>query len=330
MDSMAFDQKPVKMLPRVTLPFVHERPRRYYTPRETQAKLIVACLDGWLLTVEPRPIQGQQLRLHLFNPITRATIALPPRPPTLPKPIPSMDEIRNAIITSSPDNVHVDCHVIVIFYSSWPQLAWCKVLGKGCGWKFSSHEIFESRDTVRHMSYFGETLYAMDSTNVYVVRDLIVKSRHRKPSVRTVSLSSLCDHLSEGYFQLAPDLLGQLLIIWKYGKSVHKLVVSSSGDYEWEKVKSLDGFAVFLGAHQSFSLPASDGVIANRIYCPGFVVNLEFGCSARYSLPNDLINPNDLIDWRSSWFLPMLRDVIGGINVCDSNRFQALLSMEDD
>ncbi|CAN0879618.1 hypothetical protein LINGRAHAP2_LOCUS13170 [Linum grandiflorum] len=298
-------KRPIDTLPRVTLPIV-QPPRSLYRKREIEEKHLLACLDGWLLIADPRPTRRRrclqlhlQLQLHLLNPITRATIALPRRPHLLTKLLSSRDDIVKAVLSSSPDNVHVDCHVIVLLKSS-PYLAWCKVLGEGRGWKLLTNEIFETEPI--DVSYYGETLYVVDFENVYVVRDLVVTSSRRKPSVGTVSLSPLpTKQLLD--FELATDLAGQLLIIWNLGKLVYKLVASnsnSSGNYKWEKVTSLDGYAVFIGKHQSFSLPVSDddnnGIIANRIYSPRGMLNLECGCFTEFSSPSG-----------EFWFLPMPR-----------------------
>ncbi|CAN0879633.1 hypothetical protein LINGRAHAP2_LOCUS13181 [Linum grandiflorum] len=216
----------------------------------------------------------------------------------------------------------------------------------------------------------------MDHENVYVVRDLIVTSSHRNPSVRAVSLPVKYGLDSRPYC-LAPDFAGQLLIICgkfleSVYKSVHKLFVGNNGDYKWEKFKSSDGYALFVDEHQSFSLPASDDdhnngvIIANRIYYTGGVSNLEFDCFGRI-----FADRCEGMKRGPFWFLPMTRDVIGehmksekGVGtrnsksnvfsywtvdefykeelVADSkvsvdedmkkntNRFQALLSTEDD
>ncbi|CAN0879621.1 hypothetical protein LINGRAHAP2_LOCUS13172 [Linum grandiflorum] len=351
--SNPFRRRSTEILPRVNLPIVHyPRSSEYHDGwnRIVQSEEIhiVACLDGWLLIADPRTTSGRlyhQLELCLFNPITRATIALPDRPPTMAKLLSSRDDIIKAVLSSSPDNIHVDCHAIVLLKST-PYLAWCKVLGEGRGWKLLSNEIFETG--LMDVSYYGETLYVRDSRNVYVVRDLIVASSHGKHSVRAVSMPSL-----QYYCRMAPDLAGQLLMIF-FRESVHKLVVSSSGDYEWEKLKSLDGYALFVGSHQSFCIPASDDhnrvVIANRIYSPSCVSRSDNGCSAYY-----YIYTTDCLIKSSFWFLPMPRDVIGehirseeGVSmsnckykykgfsywtdskVFEGNRFQALLSTEDD
>ncbi|CAN0879622.1 hypothetical protein LINGRAHAP2_LOCUS13173 [Linum grandiflorum] len=336
------------MLPRVSLPVVHHRRSRYrYELYEIKEEHIVACFDGWLVITNPRPTRGLQLpfQLHLLNPITRATIALPllhSRSVRI-RPRSAIDDIIKAVLSSSPDNVQVECHIIVLFSN---YLAWCKVLGEGRGWKFFGNEIIFKTEPM-DVSYYGETLYVWDYHNVYIVRDLIVTtSSDRNSSVTAVSVPKL-NPFNRPFYRLAPDLAGQLLIIDETGQYMHKLVVSSSGDYEWERVTRLDGYAVFMGTHQSFSLPASDdrnGVfIANRIYFPSRVLNLDSGCFAPFP---------DLIKSCYFWFLPMQRDVIGehmksekgfsywsedderwlmiDSSVCEDNRFHALLSTEDD
>ncbi|CAN0879630.1 hypothetical protein LINGRAHAP2_LOCUS13179 [Linum grandiflorum] len=311
-------RRPINMLPRVRLPIVG---RDFsYQGNEMEVEHIVASLYGWLLIANPRLTSSyrcQQLQLYLLNPITRALVALPRRPPTLALLLSSRNDIIKAVLSSSPDNIQVDWHVIVLLKSR-PYLAWCDVLGEGRGWKLLSNYIFKTQP--EDVSYHGETLYVMDSKNVYVVRDLIVTSSDRNYSVRAVSLSSLPVYNSfdeplpvESYLLLAPDLAGQLLIIYHCGDTAYESVyrlVGSSRDYSWERVRSLDGYALFIGNNiQSFGLPASDdhnGVMSNRIYFPCGVFNLECRCFAIFDYPKGVGEGGIYF-----WFLPMLRDVIG-------------------
>ncbi|CAL1393090.1 unnamed protein product [Linum trigynum] len=89
---------------------------RSYLGSAIQSQLYVASKDGWILIVHPR---RHDVTFYLLNPITKSSIPLPP----LPFPAHHTD-ILKALITSSPDDDDISCHVIVLFHST-PQLAGC-------------------------------------------------------------------------------------------------------------------------------------------------------------------------------------------------------------
>ncbi|CAN0916641.1 hypothetical protein LINGRAHAP2_LOCUS29813 [Linum grandiflorum] len=90
--------------------------------------------DGWLVLAQQYSLCA---RIYLLNPITGASIQLPP----LEYEGDIFDqshviEFHVAVLSSSPDD-H-DCHLIVLtqYSPNYPKIAWCKVRG-GC-WKFST------------------------------------------------------------------------------------------------------------------------------------------------------------------------------------------------
>ncbi|CAN0879608.1 hypothetical protein LINGRAHAP2_LOCUS13164, partial [Linum grandiflorum] len=280
-------------------------------PSVIEKQHYLTSFDGWLLISEQHHGSGSH-DMHLLNPITNVSISLPDHPPFLANALSSRhDVLARAVLSCSPDNAAMDCYVILLLTWS-PYLTWCKVSGDdqeydSDSWKFLESSLFETRP--RDIAYFGETLYVRDFTNVYAIHDLIdnvASSFGKEPSVTSVSLSSLPCHSTDNRYHLAPDLDGQLLIIGYVKRTslrVHKLVIG-----KWEEVKRLDGYAVFLGSHQGFSLRVAsrNGVEPNRIYFLGIhgyecvVVSLENRTSER------LVDP-DKYDTlvRSFWFLPM-------------------------
>ncbi|CAN1297433.1 L-type lectin-domain containing receptor kinase IX.1, partial [Linum perenne] len=245
----------------------------------------VASRDGWLVLSHPairRYMDTTPLRICLLNPVTGAYISLPPL-------LHDQFKFRYSytVLSSSPD-YDDDCHVILTrgdsgVLSSSPQVAWCKVRG-GC-WKFTSND-FKLFNIVECATYFGGKLYVVDRENyVHVFSNLLINTTDETPpfTVRSFLFSSamLYPYLGEeeynphGRWTNLFELNGELIVILRHFNfssiaiQVYKLaLVQASSDHSWEEVKSLDGYAVFLGTHQSLCVAMQNDEIVkgNHVY----------------------------------------------------------------
>ncbi|CAN0864998.1 hypothetical protein LINGRAHAP2_LOCUS9103 [Linum grandiflorum] len=160
-------------------------------------------------------------------------------------PLPPLDHFEFGLIgdfycillSSSPDND--DCHAIVVNSEETIRVAWCKVGGGHWNIETKDSNSSNSFDVAKCATYFGDKLYVVDyGDRAHVFSNLI-------------------------------DATETVL-------TVNKLVrQSSSSDYRWEEVTSLDGYAVFLGTHQSLCVPVSNNnnkmmVKGNHIYCVAY------------------------------------------------------------
>ncbi|CAL1407929.1 unnamed protein product [Linum trigynum] len=259
----------------------------------------LASKDGWILR-QP-PFYGKyrgHLDLYLLNPFTGASIPLPPLKPKYAC-------VRKAIISSSPDDD--DCHVFTLSTRQKDLLAWCKVgrSGGGGGWAFPPENCLAKRlrgNIPLDVSYSNGNLYLAVEEALWVVHDIlkpssaaigpIVKafpfSRYMKSfEARNCCRPYLC-HLDGGRGQVRvvlPDCNGDYYgdhlgfrvfrLVVDEGKGLDRVVDfdCGEGDDYWEQVWSLDGHALFIGAHQSLSFPTTkvDATIADQETSQDFV-----------------------------------------------------------
>ncbi|CAN0880019.1 hypothetical protein LINGRAHAP2_LOCUS13418 [Linum grandiflorum] len=241
----------------------------------------VASKDGWLVLVRLKSDEDQPsvfpVRIFLLNPITGASIPLPPLlQHTSWTPVYDL-----TVLTCSPEK-RDDCHLIVLSNSSdTRQLAWCKVNG-GC-WKFSSNkpELFND---LSYACYIGGKLYAvewnMSAGSVLVFDNLINGTEDDDdevvvvppPTVVSIPFSTIRDSMcamelnSQLILVLVPEYLADHDAV-KF--EVYKLERDNINlSNHWKQLKSLDGHAMFLRIHQSFCFPVKyDRMIkAEHIY----------------------------------------------------------------
>ncbi|CAL1407892.1 unnamed protein product [Linum trigynum] len=248
----------------------------------------LASKDGWILRSLPfhGDYRGRQLDLYLLNPFTGASIPLPP----LKR---EYADVSKAIFSNSPDHEHS----YVFTFSNWRNnlLAWCKVGPGGGRWTFPPKNCLVriQYDVPEDASYSNGNLYLAGENALWVVHDILKPfSAAIGPIVKAFPFSSymksfdafnccaprskthpyLC-HLDGGQVRvILPDCKGNYYGDY-LGFRVFKLVDEGNGldrvmnfhshnvdrgEY-WEEVWSLDGHAVFIGAHQSFSFPTSKG-----------------------------------------------------------------------
>ncbi|CAN0865004.1 hypothetical protein LINGRAHAP2_LOCUS9106 [Linum grandiflorum] len=249
----------------------------------------VASRDGWLVLIAPHPPYSA-VTIYLLNPVTGASIPLPP-----------LNEFNFehedvgrgrgigpycCILLSSSPNDDDDCHVIVLDgFDASKKVAWCKL--RGGHWEFGSEDS-DCFDIVVSATYFRDKLYIVDCLHcVHVLSNLINATDRTALSVRSYpfSFAMLWPYPDAEFryqrrnFDNLLELNGELIIVLRHcykGEvrfQVYKLVLrSSSSDYRWEEVTSLDGYAVFLGTHQSLCVPVSNNdnnkmmVKGNHIY----------------------------------------------------------------
>ncbi|CAN0916799.1 hypothetical protein LINGRAHAP2_LOCUS29906 [Linum grandiflorum] len=243
----------------------------------------IASKDGWLVLLEDHQPEEDRppcrdtvrVRIFVFNPITGASILLPPLPTKLPpQRYGPSDNIAHAILSSSPEK-HKDCHVILFvsppFCSS--TISWCKV--SGGSW---NEWIDCIPGKIKSACYIGAKLYVLsrDYVNVIVnvienlLDDEVVATR---PPHMVTLIPFPRDAVPHNYtwptlFHVT-ELNRQLIVVHKYENlvTVYKLVATSNC---WKEVRSLDGHALFLGAHQCFCVPVknnNNGIIkADHIY----------------------------------------------------------------
>ncbi|CAL1407834.1 unnamed protein product [Linum trigynum] len=279
-------------LPRVTIPLGPNLPTN--NPEEDRMNNpCLASKDGWVLVIHPRPV-----RLHLLNPITRASIALPTLRPTLHDfhetsfNCQPSDFIVRAVISSSPDDHRKNCFVFVIFSRCInPRLAWCKVDPRGLlAWNFTSSI---PRDVdICDAAFFGNKLHVLSDDSVYIL-DGPTAAVRKLPFSSAMSSLVYCDDEGDAYintFLHLAHLNGHLLVILRNfaqdeyhynhvtfhvfrlalqgrdgGGEVVEYCITS--DYDWEEARSLEGHALFLGySHESICLPAPSSSWGDRIY----------------------------------------------------------------
>ncbi|CAN1297441.1 hypothetical protein LINPERPRIM_LOCUS23453 [Linum perenne] len=246
----------------------------------------LASRDGWLVLSHPSIHDYMDTSLQkicLLNPVTGAYISLPPL---------LHDQFKfgygYTVLSSSPD-YDDDCHVIILTgWHNTPQVAWCKVRG-GC-WKFASKD-FELFEVVECATYFGGKLYVADRANyVHVFSNLLTEETHPPPSftVRSFLFSSAMlspyrriNYGDDWTFYDLFELNGELIVILRHCDcgsitvQVYKLaLVQASSDHSWEEVKSLDGYAVFLGTHQSLCVALQNDEIVKRNH----IYYLNYSC----------------------------------------------------
>ncbi|CAN1138370.1 hypothetical protein LINPERPRIM_LOCUS23441 [Linum perenne] len=258
--------------------------------RDLEKLHCVASRDGWLVLANPAIrsfMDISPLKICLLNPVTGASITLPP-----------LDQFRSiklesgyTVLSSSPD-YDDDCHVIILVHCyDTPQVAWCKVRG-GC-WKFTSKD-FKLFNIVECATYFGGKLYVVDRADyVHVLSNLLSEETTSPPSftVRSFFFSSAMrsPYLGEEYypgerwtFYDLFELNGELIVILRHCYRglvslfrVYKLaLLPASSDHCWEEVKSLDGYAVFLGTHQSLCVALRNDEIVKRNH----IYYLNYSC----------------------------------------------------
>ncbi|CAN0902787.1 hypothetical protein LINGRAHAP2_LOCUS22191 [Linum grandiflorum] len=214
----------------------------------------VACKDGWLVLIQPTSTGRAGFLVHLFNPITGAALALTPLSNF------AATEISKVILSCSPEDDE-ECCVFILFHSA-PQLACCK---PGGGWVFptSANLLFESLDDA---AYSSGKLYVVDNHHGHHRRYVHILDR---PTTTAATISSvkfspimMSSHSAESmkFRHVSFDLNGQLLILIRHLEReivtfrVYRLLdttSSSSNNHHWEEVKSFEGYALFLGQHES-------------------------------------------------------------------------------
>ncbi|CAN0880097.1 hypothetical protein LINGRAHAP2_LOCUS13462 [Linum grandiflorum] len=221
---------------------------------------VMASNDGWLVLVHHPDRDSFMVRIFLLNPITGASIRIPP--------LSYCGDFKSYVMLSSSPDKHQDCHLFVV--SSWttPQLAWCNV--SGGGWKYCRKDSKLFDVIVWSACYIGGTLYVVDKQSVHVFDNLINVTEEDEVDLhppRSFPLPVLANIPSSSWkCYHATELNCQLIIVVRcpYVKSlnfkVYKLVSTTNGQDAsncWTEVRSLDGHAVFLGTHQCFCLPVA-------------------------------------------------------------------------
>ncbi|CAN0864666.1 Putative F-box protein At2g33190 [Linum grandiflorum] len=262
----------------------------------------IASRDGWLVLANRlRP----GLKIYLLNPVTRVSIPLPHL-------LPHRFEFGNlglghyTTLSSSPDDD--DCHVIMVTWS-WctnkPIVAWCKVRGGG-HWRFftrtgtDSDSSFDTDSDSFHSiecaTYFGDKLYVLDRDNYVHVFCNMINSTDQEGTSTTPGVMSYSYPFSSAMltpylrtdvvypyswtFYHSFELEGQLIVVLRHCNAcnydVAVQVYRLTSDYSWEEVKSLEGYAVFLGTHQSLCVAINNNddtmVKGNHIYY------IDFSC----------------------------------------------------
>ncbi|CAN0864672.1 hypothetical protein LINGRAHAP2_LOCUS9014 [Linum grandiflorum] len=230
----------------------------------------IASRDGWLVLAHYK--EKSPLKIYVVNPVTEASIPLHPL-------LPYQFKFRNlcsgqyTVLSSSPEDD--DCHIILVTWSldsTTPSVAWCKVRGRGRHWEFFSIKTERDSDSahvVECATYFGDKLYVLDRENYVHVFSNLINSTDQDgtsttPSVTSYPFSSamLTPYLRtdvlypySSTFYHSFELEGQLIVVLRHCNACNYDVVVQvyklTSDYSWEEVKSLDGYAVFLGTHQS-------------------------------------------------------------------------------
>ncbi|CAN0892705.1 hypothetical protein LINGRAHAP2_LOCUS17711 [Linum grandiflorum] len=264
----------------------------------------MASKDGWLVLAQQ---YSSRARIYLLNPITGASIHLPPLDCKGYEPGNRIIMFKVVVLSSSPDD-H-DCRVICLFripHKNSP-IAWCKLRG-GC-WKFSTRSNdFMFFISVVSACYIGGKLCVVDDDEkcVNVIDNFInVMDNHEvvDPRVRSFPLSSIVPPPDDDEIEFHPmELNGQLILVRPdhvRAFRVYKLVEEDdpcSNSY-WEEVRSLDGHAMFLGTHQSFCVPVNKNnetmIRGDHVYYLG---NNCGQCELRYCHPEDRYDRNEFED----------------------------------
>ncbi|CAN0864668.1 hypothetical protein LINGRAHAP2_LOCUS9013 [Linum grandiflorum] len=247
----------------------------------------IASRDGWLVLAHYN--EKSPLNIYVVNPVTGASIPLPPL-------LPDQFEFGDlcvghcTVLSSSPEDD--DFHVILVTWSSGsttPSVAWCNIRGGGGDWKtFTTRSGTNSYDyhIVECATYFGGDLYIVERDNyVHVFCNMINST---DPSVRSYPFSSamLTPYLGTDLYPYSKslhhtfELDGELIVVLRHCYSFNYDVVVQvyklTSDYSWEEVKSLEGYAVFLGTHQSLCVAINNNddtmVKGNHIYY------IDFSC----------------------------------------------------
>ncbi|CAN0892707.1 hypothetical protein LINGRAHAP2_LOCUS17713 [Linum grandiflorum] len=225
----------------------------------------VASKDGWLVLAQQ---YYSRIRIYLLNPITGASIHLPPLECEGYESGNHIIIFKVVVLSSSPDD-H-DCRVIVLFNTLHenPRIACCKVRG-GC-WKFITRgNNFMFYISVESACYIGGKLYVVDDDEkcVNVIDNLINvmdDDEVVEPIARLFPLSSVVPPPDDDEIEFHPmELNGQLILVVRphhvQAFRVYKLLEEEDpcSNSCWEEIRSLDGHATFLGTHQSFCVPVN-------------------------------------------------------------------------
>ncbi|XP_078156621.1 putative F-box protein At3g25750 [Carex rostrata] len=266
--SLRPDHLPVK-LPWLMLPYRSDG-RNYTTHRfydlaaskiheldlpETRGMSICGSSHGWLVLQK-----GQEM--SLLNPITRATISLPPFPGPLStenlfenrdaneygfsiSPTDN-DMVRKAILTSSAHDS--SCRVFVLTYSKWP-LAFCKI--GDVSWKAiefqSGYPWGEDFDDITYSNGFLYTVSPFAAVTMYNLDDL-----SKTLLGGGVNLTGI--HLVEG---VSGDILlihDKPIYVNRFLKETRHTVYKLSNDgpeRKWIKVIDVGQNVLFLGSHHN-------------------------------------------------------------------------------
>ncbi|XP_078156632.1 putative F-box protein At5g55150 [Carex rostrata] len=232
---------------------------------ETHGVSICGSSHGWLV------LQKRQV-VSLFNPITRATISLPPfsgRPTALgiaPATLDRSDAInptdnvmvRKAILTSSPV-LDPTCKVFVFTNSTWC-LAFCKIGDKcwtviefGYHWPWGIWDIMYSNGFLYTIDFFSKvTMYNLNNNPS---RTLL------GGEAGSIYLGTYCFHLAEG---VSGDILlidGRRTYVNEVFKEIEYKVYQLSNDREPKWIEVIDGGqnVLFLsGKYNAFSLSSAN------------------------------------------------------------------------
>ncbi|CAN0865002.1 hypothetical protein LINGRAHAP2_LOCUS9105 [Linum grandiflorum] len=234
----------------------------------------IASKDGWLVLAVPHP-PSSPLIIYLLNPVTGASIPLPPLDRFYD--FLNMGKFCSVILSSSPDDD--GCHAIFLDETEETvKVITCKVRG-GRRWRF---RYSLDLDDVECATYFGDKLYIVDYDDCLHVFSNLMNATNTAPIVTLYPFSSAMLSPYPDVCNLF-ELDGELIVVLRSFDEddvlfqIYKLVRQSSSsappsDYRWEEVTSLDGYAVFLGTHQSLCVPVNDSgnykmtVKGNHIY----------------------------------------------------------------